>query len=134
MPHIYAQAAEVTIWLGPSKTAHLATALVNRLFIVNRLSHSVDTRFEYEINVEAARALKRLLRCAWFGHVWVVQEVVRAGGRVSVKYGTARLEWTRLSWFMQCLVRDEALLKMLNERIGYAGLDEQVAEALGNVG
>jgi hypothetical protein len=132
MPRIYAQAAAVTIWLGPSKTAHLATALVNRLFIVNRLSY-IDSRFKYEIDVEAARALKRMLRCRWFRRTWVAQEIVRARGKVTVRYGAARLEWTRLRWFMQSLLKDEALLRMLDERIGYTGLGVQGTMALENV-
>ena len=133
MPRIYAQATEVTIWLGPSKTAHLATALVDRLFMINRLNHSIDRWFDYEIDIEAARSLKRMFRRAWFHRSWVVQEVVRARGKVSVRYGQARLEWTRLSWFMQCLLRDKGMLNMLNERIGHAGLDKQVVVALRNV-
>ena len=134
MPHIYAQADSVAIWLGPSKTAHLATALVDRLWIVNRMNR-IDPQFKYEIDVEAARALKRMLRRAWFGRTWVVQEAVRArDGKLVVHYGSARLDWTRLSWFMQCLSRDQALLRLLNERIGYAGLGVQAVMALGNVG
>lgn len=132
MPRIYAQAANVTIWLGHSKTAHLATALVDRLFVANRLGQ-IDTRFKYEIDIDAARALKRMLRQAWFGRAWVVQEVVRARRKVIVQYGTARIEWTRLSWFLQCLQRDDALLKMLNSRIRYAGLGQHGMVALENV-
>ncbi|KAF2803484.1 uncharacterized protein BDZ99DRAFT_341872, partial [Mytilinidion resinicola] len=71
MPQIYANAAEVTVWLGPSKTAALATALVDRLFLVNRLSQSAGTRFGYDVDVDAARALKRMLRREWFRRAWV---------------------------------------------------------------
>ena len=63
MPYIYAQADAVAICLGPSKTAYLATALVDRLWIVNRMNR-MEPLFEYEVDVDAARALKRMLKRA----------------------------------------------------------------------
>lgn len=133
MPQIYAQADSVAVWLGHSDTAYLATALVNRLFIVNRMSR-IGPDFKYEINVEAAKALKDMLERRWFGRTWVVQEVVRAReGGVTVYYGDSRMDWTRLSWFMQCLSRDQAVLDMLDKRIGSTGLGAEARIALENV-
>ncbi|EPE25008.1 hypothetical protein GLAREA_11589 [Glarea lozoyensis ATCC 20868] len=134
MPLIYQNAAEVIVWLGPSKRAVLATELVNRVFLANRLSSSSQTRFTYQIPKEAARALKIMLSKQWFERCWVVQEVVAAKKtRVTVRYGNESLSWQRLSWFTDTISRDPALLSMLSERIGYSGLEQATALRNANV-
>jgi hypothetical protein len=134
MPLIYQNAAEVIVWLGPSKRAVLATELVNRVFLANRLSSSSQTRFTYQIPKEAARALKIMLSKQWFERCWVVQEVVAAKkAQVIVRYGHESLSWKRLSWFTDTISRDPALLNMLSERIGYSGLEQATALRNANV-
>jgi Heterokaryon incompatibility protein (HET) len=51
MPLIYMHAAEVIVWLGHSKTADIATSLVNRLFLVNRVRKQSGMRFPYAMTV-----------------------------------------------------------------------------------
>ncbi|KAK2608616.1 hypothetical protein QQS21_002842 [Conoideocrella luteorostrata] len=129
MPRIYENASEVVVWLGRSKTARLATALVDRMFLVGRLRRAGGhiKLPEYQIPVGGARALKRMLKTSWFTRVWVVQEVVRARRNVVIRYGDARLSWERFSWFTQSLQFDAAQLAMLSGRIGYSGLNNVVA-------
>ncbi len=129
MPRIYRSAREVVVWLGSSETATLATDLVNRLFLVNRLQETSGTRFDYEIPVGGARALDDMLRRPWFSRVWVVQEVVlpAPGTTVTVLYGDAALPWERLSWFAQVLLRDQQLSLMLAVRSDRERFAEQPA-------
>jgi Heterokaryon incompatibility protein (HET) len=125
MPQIYQDAREVIVFLGPSKTAALATSLVNRAFVVNRLCVSDQTEYKYEIPTDAARALKRMLKRPWFQRVWIVQEVVK-GRKVTIRYGDESLSWERFSWFAQSIQADSTLLSMLSDRIGHAGLIDDV--------
>jgi hypothetical protein len=127
MPRIYENAREVIVWLGPSKTAELATSLVNRMFLINRLHTAPRTRYSYEITIDAARALKRMLKSPWFGRVWVVQEVVRARHKVTIRYGNSSLNWERFSWFTQTIRMDASQLIMLANRIGYSGMENVIA-------
>jgi hypothetical protein len=134
MPQIYEKATEIIVWLGPSKRAILATELVNRVFLANRLSSSSKTRFTYQIPKDAARALKIMLSRPWFERTWIVQEVVVARkARVTVRYGSESLSWKRLSWFTDTISRDPTLLAMLSERIGYSGLDQATALRNANI-
>lgn len=129
MPDIYSDAKEVVVWLGKSKTSDLAVSLVNRLFLINRLQETAKTRFPYLIPIDAARALKRMLKRGWFGRVWVVQEVVQP--KVTVRYGNSSIDWQRLSWFTQAIRRDPTLFQMLSSQIGYSGVED--IDAFGNV-
>ncbi|KAH8646905.1 heterokaryon incompatibility protein-domain-containing protein [Xylariales sp. PMI_506] len=121
MPHIYTYASEVVVWLGQSKTAALATSLVNRLFLINRMQATSRNTYSYEIPTNAASALEDMLRRSWFTRVWVVQEVVLPKGRITVRYGNSSLSWERLSWFTQAIQRDARLMNMLAIRSGFAG-------------
>ncbi|QUC22855.1 uncharacterized protein UV8b_07096 [Ustilaginoidea virens] len=123
MPRIYENASRVVVWLGHSKTADLATALVNRMFLVNRLRQTGHAKLpDYRMPVDAARALKRMLRTSWFTRVWVIQEVVRARRNVIIRYGDSSLSWERFSWFTQSLQLDADQLGVLARQIGHSGL------------
>jgi hypothetical protein len=128
MPRIYENSSQVIVWLGRSKTADLAVALVNRMFLINRLRSTSEIKpLEYQITIEGARALKRMLKTGWFTRVWVVQEVVRARHKVNIRYGQSSLTWERFSWFTQSLQLDGSQLAMLSTRIGHSGLDKVAA-------
>lgn len=128
MPTIFQNATHVTVWLGRSKTAHLAIALINRLFIYNRLGNVLSNNgYRYEIPVKGARALKRMLKVSWFTRVWVIQEVVSARRDITIRYGNHSIRWERFSWFIQCLQVDSGLLSLLERRIGYDGLSTVAA-------
>lgn len=126
MPTIYERAARTVVWLGPSKTAALAVSLVSRLFLINRLSVAWKSNLSYEIDPPAARSLLDMLERPWFTRTWVVQEVVRAKD-VSILYGCESLSWSRLSWFLQVVQRDNQLLQMLSERSGSANFANLVS-------
>ncbi len=65
MSRIYQQASRVIVYLGESDTAEQATALVNRLFLINRMSNTGSREeFYYEIARDSAHALKTMLSCS----------------------------------------------------------------------
>jgi hypothetical protein len=123
MPAIYRGATETVVWLGNSATANLAIALVERAFLVDRINKLISRTFmgifipQFEISRASAAALRVMLHLPWFERAWVVQEIVRSEN-VVVRYGSASIEWQRLSWFTEAMLHNDGLLGMINQRCG----------------
>jgi hypothetical protein len=116
MTVIYESSNEVMVWLGPSVNAHLATGSVERLFLNQKLIRLTATKTLTEISSSAAETLRQMLDQPWFSRAWVVQEVVRGQGKVTVRYGNESVAWDKLSWFIQALQRNEEILNMINSK------------------
>ena len=119
MRHIYKYASRVVVWLGIS-TPEIMSALnllksIKEMIQANGSADGIESRSQSDIakvrnyldtDMSAKEALSclfcDLLTQAWWGRVWVIQEVA-VSSRASVVIGDSELEWSSLCDAMEII-------------------------------
>ena len=113
MRHVYQNAEEVSIWLGPAdKDSVLAWKLMNDIFSSNPETHPLEPKKLTQFNESQFRALQNLFRRDYFWRIWIVQEIACAK-RATVYCGAESMSWSRLLFLSETL--DKVLARARDE-------------------
>ncbi|CZR52633.1 uncharacterized protein PAC_02510 [Phialocephala subalpina] len=113
MRHVYQNAEEVSIWLGPAdQDSVLAWKLMNDIFSSNPEKHPLEPKRLTQFNESQFRALQNLFRRDYFWRIWIVQEIACAK-RAIVYCGPESMPWSRLLFLSETL--DKVLARARDE-------------------
>ncbi|KAK0104424.1 hypothetical protein ONS95_004717 [Cadophora gregata] len=113
MRHVYQNAVEVAIWLGPAdQDSVLAWKLMNDLFSSDLEKFPQEPRRLAQFNEAQFRAFQNLFRRDYFWRIWIVQEIACAR-KATVYCGADSMPWSRLLFLSETL--DKVLARARDE-------------------